>query len=150
MTRAAKRDLEEALVELISVTPEEHTKAGVRCHHCLAAAGKRHDDDCPWIEAVALVSGDDQVRRIRVGEDEEDFVDRLADEDDGEEERESVRRTAASARRELAELLGELPGAEGLDPLEKRRLGQLEPPPDLIEALLDDPLDEPEPFEPED
>jgi hypothetical protein len=124
MKGPSPRALLEALADLVSTTPEEVTPHGVRCHYCLAGAGREHHDGCAWVEASVLVLGDAAPRRQQVGEDDEDLLDRLEDEQDED---------ASDARAAVAEAL-DLP----LPDMPEEVLEPLDP-------TLFDPQDDPEP-----
>lgn len=136
--RLRKSDLLAALADLVDVDPEEYAGDGVRCHFCLAAEGRLHEESCPWLEAAILCRGDASVARRRVGEDEDEFEER-AQEDEFEDEVPFDRKAlAAAARDELAAMLGGTRPPTGMDV-----------PTDVADAILDDPLDAPTDFEPE-
>lgn len=111
---AGRADLLEALADLVDVDPEEYLPDGVRCHFCLAAGGRPHEDACPWVLAAVLVTGEPAVARRLVGEEPEDFEDRLEDEED---EPSDLRAFVAGAMADLrpppgAEEVEDLPEAE--------------------------------------
>lgn len=134
--KTSARELLAALAEVVAVSPEEYLPDGVRCHYCLAGERRRHADECPWVEAAVLVTGDALPRRQLVGEDPEDVEARLEDAEEGEGYRAATASAAEDARRVLAEYLGT---AEGLD------VSRV--PSD--DEILEDPLDPPEPFDPD-
>lgn len=123
----SKADLLAALSEMVTVGPEEYLAGGeVRCHFCLEAGGRPHGSWCVWVDAAVLASGDPNAARRLVGEDDEDFEDRLEDEEDDEQPE------RADVRGMLAEMLGgELPD------------DRPEPSRDTVDALLDLPAGEP-------
>lgn len=98
-----KSDLRAALAELVDVDPEEYAGGSVRCHYCLRSEGLLHLETCPWVEAATILRGDGAIARRRVGEDEDDFEDRLEDDEDVGEPADRAA-LAAAARDELVSL----------------------------------------------